>query len=196
MDRMKTAIATATAALLLAILIARQPAKDEAPPRRMRKAGTEKVVGTPVPVPSPLPEEPREEPADRPAPTPASSGQESFWDGLAELLAERPASDLTLRRHTVLARTADHLGLEGSARTAFAATAASVVEEIAQAWAVREQLILTLPAEREDEEAAIQGRYEELKRQALERLEVLLGGSAPHCGFRSRLEEWIDTLRQ
>ena len=192
MNRIKTAIAIATAALLLAVLVARHPAKDEEPARRTSNVGT-------IPQPADVVVRPEERPVlsaaeESPAP-PAARQEESFWEGLGGLLADRPTSDPTLHRHTVLARTADHLGLEGSARTAFAATAVSVVEEIAQAWAVREQMILTLPAEREDEEAAIQARYEEMKRQALERLEVLLDDSAPHCGFRSRLEEWVDTVR-
>jgi hypothetical protein len=127
-------------------------------------------------------------------------GEEKFWNDLAATLELRRTLGPVEYQEKITAVTAEYLGLDPAQAAAFRTTMAAATAEIRQAWATRDQAILTLPAwltegERSEKEQRIQEGYEEAKRQALGRVEALLADTLPHQRLRSRLEEWIDAAR-
>ena len=127
-------------------------------------------------------------------------GEEAFWNDLAAILELRRTLEPATYQEKLAEITKDYLGLDPSQAAAFRTTAAATTAEIRQAWATRDQAILALPAwlpegERSKKEQSIQERYQEAKRQALTRVEALLGDVPRHQRFRSKLDEWIDAAR-
>jgi len=125
---------------------------------------------------------------------------QEFWDELGGLVEVRSSVAPADYREHVTSITTGYLGLENARAVVFERTSAQALEQIGRAWKVRDEAILALPAwlgadERARKEREIQERYEEAKRQEVERVEALLDGTPRHLRFRGRLGEWIDAVR-
>lgn len=173
------------------------------PPLRRQREPLERPTEPPVlatirvekAVTPPLPLKTRTVTADRPADPP-------FWEGMSALLEARLDSDPHVHRTAVVEETARYLGLDKIGAEVFQTASRLALEEIDQAWRVREDQWLTISAnvslegdQREQVEREIQARYETQKRAALDRLEGMLGVGARSQDLKERLEEWIDVLR-
>ncbi|HLY75789.1 MAG TPA: hypothetical protein VKU80_16850 [Planctomycetota bacterium] len=99
-----------------------------------------------------------------------------------------------------MSRTAEYLGMDRSRAAVFERAAVQSLTEIQNAWRIRDESVLNLPAllsveERDRRELELQDHYEASKRRASDRLESFLGNSARHDQFRQKLGEWIDAVR-
>jgi hypothetical protein len=168
----------AAAGLLASVAVLRRPSTEADPPR-VRKPS--------VAV--------REEPAvpARPVASFTTPPPAPFWTEMES----RDKVDPEAYRQKMMSSTAEYLGLDAGA---FQSVAVLSLCAIREAWKLRDAEVLSLSeflegAEREQREQEIQERYEAAKRQASDRLEALLGTTARHEEFRSRLGEWIDAVR-
>ena len=123
-----------------------------------------------------------------------------FWEDLGALVELRPTVAPAKYREHVTSITTDYLGFEKARAAAFEQTATRAVDGIGRAWKARDDALLALPAwltsdDRSRKEREIQGRYEDAKRQEVERVEALLDATPRHLQFRNRLAEWIDAVR-
>jgi len=206
--------AIAAAGLGLAVLLAgavlgrRAPAERRPEPRAAARTVDLEAADEPPPLIKPTPAERHEASRATPAVerrtlaalrTQRRADQE-FWDELGGLVEVRSSVAPASHREHVTSITTGYLGLENARAAAFEQTAAQSVEQIGRAWKARDEALLALPAwlgseERSRKEREIQERYEDAKRQEVERVEALLDGTPRHLRFRSRLGEWIDAVR-
>jgi len=170
-------------------------------------AGVLPAPATSGPSPStgdPRREEPKAVPAEPAAKPPVASdalqSSDRFWEELGALLEFRSSIDPEAYRRDIMSRTAEYLGMDRSRAAVFERAAVQSLTEIQNAWRIRDESVLNLPAllsveERDRRELELQDHYEASKRRASDRLESFLGNSARHDQFRQKLGEWIDAVR-
>jgi len=125
-----------------------------------------------------------------------------FWEEVGSLLEARPSLGEEGQRKSILEATSRYLGLDRTQAQVFEAVTRQAIQEIESSWQMREvgwlavSANVTLDAElREQAERDVQERYETGKKQALARIEAVLGSGPRSALLRERLEEWMDAVR-